>query len=74
MKYIDIKNEFHFAFEVSFSIQSTLVISKSKGPSETLRYIRTSTYQICRIEENTKRTTEVHKGTCKLTPLVRNIC
>ena len=37
----------------AFNIQSTLVISKSKGPSETLRDIRTSTYQICRIEENT---------------------
>ena len=34
-------------------IQSTLVISKSKGPSETLRDNRTSTYKICRIEENT---------------------
>ena len=33
------------------SIQSTLVISKSKGPSETLRDIRTSTYQICSIVE-----------------------
>ena len=32
-------------------IQSTLVISKSKGPSETVRDIRTSTYQICSIEE-----------------------
>ena len=32
-------------------IQSTLVISKSKGPSKTLRDIRTSTYQICSIEE-----------------------
>ena len=31
--------------------QSTLVISKSKGPSKTLRDIRTSTYQICSIEE-----------------------
>ena len=30
-------------------VQSTLVISKSKGPSETLRDIRTSTYQMCRI-------------------------
>ena len=40
-------------------IQSTLVISKSKGPSETLRGIRTSTYQICRIEENTNRTTKM---------------
>ena len=35
------------------NIQSTLVISKSKGPSETVRDIRTSTYQICSIEENT---------------------
>ena len=34
-------------------IQSTLLISKSTGPSETLRDMRTSTYQICRIEENT---------------------
>ena len=41
-------------------IQSTLVISKSKGPAETLRDIRTSTYQMCRIEENTKRTTKFH--------------
>ena len=37
----------------SKNIQSTLVISKSKIPSETLRDIRTSTYQICSIEENT---------------------
>ena len=42
-------------------IQSTLVISKSKGPSETLRDIRTSTYQIWRIEENTNGTTKFHK-------------
>ena len=35
-------------------IQLTLVISKSKGPAETLRDIRSSTYQMCRIEENTK--------------------
>ena len=55
-------------------IQSTLVISKSKGPSETLRDIRTSTYQICRIEENTILITEFHKWTCNLTPLVRNTC
>ena len=34
-------------------IQSTLVISKSKGPSKTVRDIRTSTYQICSIEEKT---------------------
>ena len=34
-------------------IQSTLDISKSKGPSKTLRDIRTSTYQICSIEGKT---------------------
>ena len=33
------------------SIQSTLVISNSKGLSETLRDMRTSTYQIFRTEE-----------------------
>ena len=44
-----------------FQVQSTLVISKSKGPSDTLRDIRTLTYQICRIEENTNRTTKFHK-------------
>ena len=49
------------SLELSLQIQSTLVISKSKGPSETLRDIRTSTYQICRIEKNTNRTTTFHK-------------
>ena len=42
-------------------VQSTFIISKSKGPSETLRDIRTSTYQMSRIEENTNRTTKFHK-------------
>ena len=42
-------------------IQSTLVISKSKGPSKTLRDIRTSTYQIYSIEEKNIRTTTFHK-------------
>ena len=44
-----------------YNVQSTLVISKLKGLSETLRDIRTSTYQIFRIEENTNRTTKFHK-------------
>ena len=44
-----------------FYVQSTLVISKSKGPSGTLQDIRTSTYQICRIEENTDGATKFHK-------------
>ena len=56
------------------SYKSTLVISKSKGPSETLRDIRTLTYQMYRIEENTNRTTKFHKLTYNLTPIVRNIC
>ena len=42
-------------------VQSTLVISKSKGPSKTLRDVRTLTYQICSIEEETIRTTKFHK-------------
>ena len=63
-----------FRSNTHFTVQSTLVISKSKGPAETLRDIRTSTYQMCRIEENTKRTTKFHKWTCNLTPLIRNIC
>ena len=58
---------------ISNDIQSTLVISKSKGPFETLRDIRNSTYQMCRIEENTIRTTNFHKRTCNLSPLVSNI-
>ena len=37
-----------------FHIQSTLVISNSKGLSETLRDIRTSTYQCCGSEEKNK--------------------
>ena len=44
-----------------FNIQSTLVISKSKEPSETLRDIRTSTNQMCKIEENINRTNKFHK-------------
>ena len=56
-----------------FKIQSTRVISKSKGPFETLRDIRTSTYQIFRIDENINRTARFHKWIYNLTPLVRNI-
>ena len=52
----------HHVFVLSTSIvQSTLVISKLKGPSETLRDIHPSTYQIFRIEENTNRTTKFNK-------------
>ena len=54
-------------------IQSTLVISNSKGLSEILRDIRTSTYQICRIEEKLIRLTTFNKYMCNLTLEVRDI-
>ena len=43
----ELVTRWHFYLEV----QSTLVISNSKGLSEILRDIRSSTYQVCRIEE-----------------------
>ena len=54
-------------------IQSTLFVSKSKGLSEILRDTRTSTYQICRIEEKINRTTTFHKWICNLIPGYRDI-
>ena len=40
-------------------VQSPLVISKSKGPFETLRDIRTSTCRICKILENYKLNNQI---------------
>ena len=54
-------NTLQVNYDVSFEIQSTLVISKSKGPSKTVRDIRTSTYQICSIEDKTISTTNFYK-------------
>ena len=48
-------------------MQSTLVISNSKGLSEILRGIRTSTYQIFRIEEKIIRTITFNKYICNWT-------
>ena len=56
-----------------FYIQSTLVISNSKGLSEILRDIRTPTYQIFRIEETLIRLTTFNKYMCNLTSEVRDI-
>ena len=42
-------------------IQSALVTSKSKRLSEILRDIRTSTYQVCRIEEYINQMTTYNK-------------
>ena len=54
-------------------LQSTLVISNSKGLSEILGDIRTSRYQICRIEKKIIRTTTFNKYICNLTLEVRDI-
>ena len=54
-------------------IQLTLVVSNSKGLSEILRDILTSTYQICRIEEKIIRTTTFNKYVCNWTLEVRDI-
>ena len=54
-------------------IQSTLVISNSKGLTEPLRDIRTSTYQSWESEENNKLNNHINKWICNLTPEVRNI-
>ena len=54
-------------------IQSTLIISNSRGPSEILRDIRTSTYQICRVEEKLIRLTIFNKYMCIWTLEVRDI-
>ena len=48
-------------------VQSTLVISNSKGLSEILRDIHTSTYQICRIEEQIILITTFNKYICNWT-------
>ena len=48
-------------------LQSTLVISNSKGLSEILRDSRTSTDQICRIEEKLIPLTTFNKYMCNWT-------
>ena len=64
---------FAFLVQENKKIQLTLVISNSKGLSEILRDIRTSTYQICRIEEIIIRTTTFNKCICNCTLEVRDI-
>ena len=54
-------------------VQSTLVNSNSKGLSQILRDIRTSTYQICRIEETIIRLTTFNKYICNRIFEVRDI-
>ena len=54
-------------------VQTTLVISNSKGLSKILRDISTSTYQICKIEEKINRTTTFNKCISNWTLEVRGI-
>ena len=54
-------------------IQSTLIISNSKGLSKILWDIRTSTYQICRLEEKINRTTAFNKYIRNWTLAVRDM-
>ena len=55
------------------NLQSTPVISNSKGLPEILRDIRISTYQICRIQEKLIRLTTFHKYMCNWTLESRDI-
>ena len=57
----------------ALELQSTLVISNSKGLSEILRDIRSSTYQVCRIEEKIIWLTTFNKLIGKWTFEVRDI-
>ena len=71
--YTLIKYEFHWKLLICQYLQSTFIISKTKGLSEILRDIGTSTYQICRIEEKNNQIIRFHKGIYNLTPDVRDI-
>ena len=56
----------------ALKIQSTFVISKSKGLSEILRRTPTSKYQICRMWGKINRKTTFHKWICNLILEVRD--
>ena len=60
-KKVESKVSYSMSSRMEKKIQSPLVISKSKGIYEILRDILTSTYQVCRIEEKTIRTTTFNK-------------
>ena len=62
-----------WVIQIHIHVQSTLVISNSKGLSETLRDICTSTYQIFRIEEKIIQTSTFNKFICNWTLEVRDI-
>ena len=57
----------------NIALQSTIVISNSKGLIKILRDIRTSTYQICRIKEKIIQTTTFNEYIFNWTFEVRDI-
>ena len=71
LKYVRV--DMYCIFIYTNKIQSTLVISNSKGLSEILRDIRSSTYQICRLEEKINRTTAFNKCICNWTLEVKHM-
>ena len=73
IKYPSLANSLTLVYVKKPPIQSTLVISNFKGLSKILRDIRTSTYQICRIEEKIIRTTTFNKFVCNWTLEVMDI-
>ena len=72
LSYICTANVLCPCFETK-KVQSNLVIPNSKALSEILPDIRTSTYQICRIEEKLIRLTTFNKCMCKWILEVRDI-
>ena len=64
---------FHLYVFINYNLQSTPVISNSKGLSEILRDICTLTYLICRIEEKLIQLTTFNKYMCNWTLEVRDI-
>ena len=54
-------------------IQSTLIILRSKRPSEILWDIRTLTYPICKTEDKINQTTTFNSWICNFTPEFKDI-
>ena len=71
--FLIIKKDEFIHSDLAKYLHSTLVISNSKGLIEILRDIRTSTYQICRIEEKIIQITTFTKYVCNWTLEVRDI-
>ena len=58
---------------IHFIVFSRFLLTKTNGLSEILPDIRTSTYQICRIEKKINRKITFYKLLCNLTPETRDL-